>query len=113
LISLLGRLELATSRLASAEAHVEDLKLQLDDALGAEDMLEQLTDKNLQMSEVSSWSYIWDSGADCLKRMEEMRLIIEDLESLKELNDELEENHVEAERVLNEEISELAIDWPQ
>jgi dynactin 1 len=33
---------------------VEDLKLQLDDALGAEDLLEQLTERNLQMSEVSS-----------------------------------------------------------
>ena len=33
-----------------------------------------------------------------------MRISIEDLEALKELNDELEENHVEAERQLNEQI---------
>ena len=33
-----------------------------------------------------------------------MRITIEDLESLKDLNDELEENHVETERQLNEEI---------
>ena len=33
-----------------------------------------------------------------------MRITIEDLEALKELNDELEENHVETERALNEEI---------
>lgn len=33
-----------------------------------------------------------------------MRVTIEDLEALKELNDELEENHVETERSLNEEI---------
>jgi len=33
-----------------------------------------------------------------------MRIAIEDLEALKELNDELEENHVEAERQLNEQI---------
>lgn len=33
-----------------------------------------------------------------------MRVAIEDLEALKELNDELEENHVEAERQLNAEI---------
>lgn len=33
-----------------------------------------------------------------------MRVTIEDLEALKELNDELEENHVEVERSLHEEI---------
>lgn len=33
-----------------------------------------------------------------------MRVTIEDLEALKELNDELEENHVEAERALHDEI---------
>lgn len=36
-----------------------------------------------------------------------MRVAIEDLEALKELNDELEENHVEAERQLNAEIGQL------
>lgn len=35
-----------------------------------------------------------------------MRITIEDLEALKELNDELEENHVEAEKQLNTEIGE-------
>jgi hypothetical protein len=35
-----------------------------------------------------------------------MRVAIEDLEALKELNDELEENHVEAEKQLNQEIGE-------
>jgi dynactin 1 len=34
-----------------------------------------------------------------------MRITIEDLESLKELNDELEENHMETEKALHEEIS--------
>lgn len=34
-----------------------------------------------------------------------MRIAIEDLEALKELNDELEENHVETEKALQEEIS--------
>lgn len=33
-----------------------------------------------------------------------MRVNIEDLEALKELNDELEENHIETERSLQEEI---------
>ena len=33
-----------------------------------------------------------------------MRITIEDLEALKELNDELEENHVETEKQLQDEI---------
>ncbi|OCF42027.1 dynactin 1 [Kwoniella heveanensis CBS 569] len=90
---LISQLELAEAKLSNAEAQVEDLKLQLDDALGAEDMLEQLTERNLQMGE----------------RIEEMRVTIEDLEALKELNDELEENHVEAEKQLNEEIENLTL----
>lgn len=48
-----SRLELSEAKLADAESQVEDLKLQLDDALGAEDLLEQLTERNLLMSEVS------------------------------------------------------------
>jgi dynactin 1 len=38
--------------LTNAETQVEDLKLQLDDALGAEEMLVQLTERNLMLSEV-------------------------------------------------------------
>lgn len=34
-----------------------------------------------------------------------MRITIEDLEALKELNDELEENHVETEKVMQEDLS--------
>ena len=33
-----------------------------------------------------------------------MRITIEDLEALKELNDELEENHMETEKALQEDI---------
>lgn len=39
-----------------------------------------------------------------LKKIAEMTITIEDLESLKELNDELEENHMETEKQLQEEI---------
>lgn len=46
-------------------------------------------------------------NADCHQRIEEMRVIIEDLEALKELNDELEEGHVETEKQLNDEIGKL------
>ena len=48
---------MAEAKLANAEAQVEDLKQQLDDALGAEDMLEQLTERNLQMGEVGRTRY--------------------------------------------------------
>ena len=39
-----------------------------------------------------------------MQKIEEMRITIEDLEALKELNDELEENHVETEKALQEDI---------
>jgi len=42
----------ASIRLTNAETQIEDLKLQLDDALGAEDMLVQLTERNLMLGEV-------------------------------------------------------------
>ena len=67
------------------------MKAQLDDALGAEEMLIQLTERNLMLSE----------------KIEEMRITIEDLEALKELNDELEESHIETEKALQDEISKV------
>ncbi|TVY81003.1 Dynactin [Lachnellula suecica] len=75
-------------KLAQSEAQIEDLRQQLDNALGAEDMIEDLTDKNMAMSE----------------HIEELKVTIEDLESLKELNDELEINHVETEKDMQEDI---------
>lgn len=60
----------------------------MDDAIGAEDLVEQLTEKNLALTE----------------KLEEMSATVEDLEALKELADELEENHVETERQLQAEI---------
>jgi dynactin 1 len=38
-----------------------------------------------------------------------MRQTIEDLEALRDLNDELEENHVEAEKQLSGEIGQLSV----
>ncbi|CEG82120.1 Putative Dynactin 1 [Rhizopus microsporus] len=75
-------------RLQVAELTIEELKQSLDDALGAEDLVEQLTEKNLALTE----------------KMEEMHLVIEDLEALKELADELEDNHIETEKQLQAEI---------
>ncbi|KAF9135819.1 hypothetical protein BGW39_011408 [Mortierella sp. 14UC] len=72
-----------------AENQIEDLKQRLDESLGAEDMIEQLTDKNMSLGE----------------KIEEMQSAIDDLEALKELNDELEENHSETEKQLQAEIN--------
>lgn len=85
----LGQYESTLIKLTNAEIQIEDLKLQLDDALGAEEMLVQLTERNLMLGE----------------KIEEMRITIEDLEALKELNDELEENHVETEKAMQEDLS--------
>jgi dynactin 1 len=71
-----------------AEYAIEELKQRLDDALGAEDLVEQLTEKNLSLTE----------------KMDEMRMVNDDLEALKELADELEENHMETEKQLQDEI---------
>ncbi|KAF7939825.1 hypothetical protein BELL_1388g00010 [Botrytis elliptica] len=80
--------DVVKGKLAQSEAIIEDLRQQLDNALGAEDMIEELTDRNMSMSE----------------QIEELKVTIEDLESLKELNDELEINHVETEKEMQEEI---------
>ncbi|KAL2759871.1 hypothetical protein ACRALDRAFT_2038634 [Sodiomyces alcalophilus JCM 7366] len=80
--------EAAKEKLAQSESTVEDLRQQLDNALGAEDMIEDLTERNMSMAE----------------HIEELKAVIEDLENLKEINDELEINHVQNEKELQEEI---------
>jgi dynactin 1 len=80
--------DVTKEKLAQSEASIEDLRQQLDNALGAEDMIEELTERNMSMSE----------------QIEELKVTIEDLESLKELNDELEINHVETEKEMQEDI---------
>lgn len=44
------------------------------------------------------------------EKIEEMRIHIEDLEAIKEMNDEMEESHVETEKHLQETIDTLATD---
>jgi len=51
-LSLVDSHESVLIMLQNAEQQVEDLKIQLDDALGAEEMLVQLTERNLMLSEV-------------------------------------------------------------
>ncbi|KAJ9133586.1 Dynactin subunit 1 [Pleurostoma richardsiae] len=80
--------EVSKEKLAQAESTVEDLRQQLDTALGAEDMIEDLTERNMTQAE----------------QIEELKAVIEDLESLKEINDELEINHVQNEKEMQEEL---------
>ena len=50
--NVIAQLDSSLIKLANAETQIEDLKLQLDDALGAEEMLVQLTERNLMLGEV-------------------------------------------------------------
>jgi dynactin 1 len=93
-------------KLSNAEVQIDDLKLQLDDALGAEEMLVQLTERNLMLGEVSFRRFCKSRILKPEQKIEEMRITIEDLEALKELNDELEENHVETEKAMQEDLGE-------
>ncbi|KAF9216830.1 hypothetical protein BGZ59_007829 [Podila verticillata] len=92
-VSLLHEVQAQSEKLKEslelAENQIEDLKTRLDDAVGAEDMIEQLSEKNIALGE----------------KIEEMQSTIVDLEALKELNDELEENHSETEKQLQAEIN--------
>ncbi|CAG8982572.1 hypothetical protein HYALB_00007288 [Hymenoscyphus albidus] len=88
LTSIKASYESTKEKLDRAESVIEDLRQQLDNALGAEDMIEELTDKNMLMSE----------------KIDELKAAIEDLESLIEVNDELEITHVEAEKDMQNEI---------
>ncbi|KAF7593710.1 hypothetical protein BBP40_011002 [Aspergillus hancockii] len=80
--------ETTKEKLLVAENNVEDLKQQLDTALGAEEMIEELAEKNMRYQE----------------EINELNAAIEDLEALKEINDELEYNHIETEKQMQEEI---------
>ncbi|KAI0878592.1 dynactin [Hypoxylon argillaceum] len=80
--------QIAKEKLLESELRAEDLRQQLDDNLGAENMIEQLSYEKLQQSE----------------QIQELKAVIEDLEALKEINDELEVNHVQNEKEMQEEL---------
>lgn len=80
--------EAATEKLKLSETTNEELRQQLETALAAEEMIEELTEKNMNLSE----------------KIDQLKATVEDLESLKELSDELELNHLETEKQLQEEI---------
>ncbi len=75
-------------KLDHSDGLVEDLRQQLDTTLGAEEMIEELAEKNMSLNE----------------QIDDLRAAIEDLESLKELNDELDLNHTETAKQLQDEI---------
>ncbi|KAF2724140.1 hypothetical protein K431DRAFT_282405 [Polychaeton citri CBS 116435] len=83
-----GQFENTKEKLLRSEADTEDLRQQLDAALGAEDMIEELTERNMTLQE----------------KIDDLRDTVSELEDLRELNDELEINHVEAEKQMQEEI---------
>ena len=78
----------AAEALKLAESNVEDLRQQLEGALGAEEMIEDLTDENMQLK-------------DEVKKLQDT---IEESESLIEVLNELEVNHSESEKQLQEEV---------
>jgi dynactin 1 len=48
-----AQLESTLIKLTNADTQIEDLKLQLDDALGAEELVVQLTERTLTLGEVN------------------------------------------------------------
>ena len=71
-----------------AEAIIDELKEQVDDALGAEEMVEKLTDQNLDLEE----------------KIEQLNETVADLEALRDLSEEQEELRLEVEHDLREEL---------
>ncbi|XP_056282936.1 dynactin subunit 1 isoform X2 [Pseudoliparis swirei] len=69
-----------------AERTIDELKEQVDAALGAEEMVEMLTERNLDLEE----------------KVRETKETVTDLEAINEMNDELQENARETELELRE-----------
>ncbi|KAJ2863897.1 hypothetical protein GGH94_003303 [Coemansia aciculifera] len=80
-------------KLLVAETHIEDLKERLDDALGAEEMIETLTVRNLDLNH----------------KVEELQSAVENLEALCEVNNEMEDARADDEKVLRAEIERLTV----
>lgn len=86
--SLQNERDKLSEELQEAESALAELKDQVDTALGAEEMVETLTDNNLALEE----------------EIRTLRENVADLEALRDLNEELEENHIQTERDLREEL---------
>lgn len=74
--------------LVESNVTITELRQQLEVNLGAEDMIEELTEKNFALNE----------------QVDNLKVAVEDLENLKELNDELELNHTENAKQMQDEI---------
>ncbi|KAL8998145.1 MAG: hypothetical protein Q9169_002766 [Polycauliona sp. 2 TL-2023] len=74
--------------LAESESTIKEIRQQLEVAVGAEDMIEELTEKNLALHD----------------QVENLQAAVEELESLRELNDELEINHTENAKQMQDEL---------
>lgn len=83
-----GVFEETKEKLLRSEADTADLRAQLEVALESDEMIEELTDRNQRLEESIS----------------QLRITVEELEEMRELNDELEINHVASEKQLQEEI---------
>ncbi|TPX62678.1 hypothetical protein PhCBS80983_g00367 [Powellomyces hirtus] len=88
LLEYKSQYEEAMEELNAAETTIEELKILMDDSIGIEDMVDSLTERNMALNE----------------KLEEAKATIQDLEALKELNDQLEEDHIETENLLQAEI---------
>ncbi|KAK9460604.1 dynein associated protein-domain-containing protein [Lipomyces oligophaga] len=88
LIQLREKYDDLEQRLKRAEDANQSLSEQLDLAFGAEKLLDEITLRNLRLSE----------------EVDDLRAKMEDMSTLKEINDELESNHLETEKQLQEEI---------
>ncbi|XP_048366149.1 dynactin subunit 1 isoform X8 [Sphaerodactylus townsendi] len=86
--SLRQQKEKLQEELKQGERTVDELKDQVDAALGAEEMVETLTERNLDLEE----------------KVRELRETVGDLEAMNEMNDELQENARETELELREQL---------
>jgi len=77
------------AKLLEREADILDVRQQLDNALSAEDIIEELTERNTSLNE----------------QVTQLQNTIDDLKALKELEDELEANHLENAKQLQDVIS--------
>lgn len=83
-----GQYEETHEALLRTQADVEDLRQQLEDAEDANAVVQSLGEQNETLHQ----------------QISELRAAVEDLENLRDINDELEVNHVESEKQLQEEI---------
>ncbi|KAL3468744.1 dynein associated protein-domain-containing protein [Aspergillus californicus] len=90
-VAIKSQYEATKDKLLSSENNVEDLKQQLDTALGAEDMIEELVEKNQRYQD----------------EINRLTAEISEMEDLNDVNGELEWNHLETEKDLQEEIEHL------